>query len=534
MSTVTLRWIGDLDQDKREQAGCVSSSSDQYRPKKIELKPGQKEIRIGRINTKIPPDYPIESCINSRMISRNHATIERSAKGGSILYDHSMNGTYVNYTRVMGGVTLKHGDIVCFGHLNGANLKPGEPVALFYSDLKYRVELSDSPTKENVVTGTTKKRKSYPAQPGSTVSSTQRSDGEDDSIGSSDESTDAKRPRSNTTSSAQRTANRQKFKKPASSNRHKVDEEDDEDSNEDPDDSSSNKRLSSAGSKTIKKRSNGTDKIKKSHSNSVSRKSSGTKPGHTHNKEKRRSGKSSKSGGFDAEDDAGGGDMFHYDSEECSARPCKQPQDIAIDWIQCDRCTLWYHQDVIESYLELKLHSLRSSDPKSINPHTVTKVPPPHDRVNLSNNISKSNVVSTPLPSSIFYEPWHSIWKFIRMNPIYGIGGKTLPPKCILFMDPKYIPPIHSLSKIDNANLPSSTALDYCYEALLFMTQAYETVVRVTLFKDSKTENGEFMCNCDPYLNLPCHFGITELTSMGDFVKQHIWSSICKQFSADE
>ncbi|RTG82702.1 uncharacterized protein DC041_0007108 [Schistosoma bovis] len=139
MSTVTLRWIGDLDQDKREQAGCVSSSSDQYRPKKIELKPGQKEIRIGRINTKIPPDYPIESCINSRMISRNHATIERSAKGGSILYDHSMNGTYVNYTRVMGGVTLKHGDIVCFGHLNGANLKPGEPVALFYSDLKYRV-----------------------------------------------------------------------------------------------------------------------------------------------------------------------------------------------------------------------------------------------------------------------------------------------------------------------------------------------------------------------------------------------------------
>ncbi|CAI2723075.1 unnamed protein product [Schistosoma spindalis] len=383
MSTVTLRWIGDLDQDKREQAGCVSSSSDQYRPKKIELKPGQKEIRIGRINTKIPPDYPIESCINSRMISRNHATIERSAKGGSILYDHSMNGTYVNYTRVMGGVTLKHGDIVCFGHLNGANLKPGEPVALFYSDLKYRVELSDSPTKENVVTGTAKKRKSYPAQPGSTVSSTQRSDGEDDSIGSSDESTDAKRPRSNTTSSAQRTANRQKFKKPASSNRHKVDEEDDGDSNDDADDSSSNKRLSSAGSKTIKKRSNGTDRVKKSHSNSVSRKSGGTKPGHIHNKEKRRSGKSSKSGGFDAEDDAGGGDMFHYDSEECSARPCKQPQDIAIDWIQCDRCTLWYHQDVIESYLELKLHSLRSSDSKSINPHTVTKVQPLDDHVNL-------------------------------------------------------------------------------------------------------------------------------------------------------
>lgn len=55
-------------------------------------------------------------------------------------------------------------------------------------------------------------------------------------------------------------------------------------------------------------------------------------------------------------------------------------------------------------------------------------------------------------------------------------------------MDPKYIPPIHSISKIDNTNLLSSTDLDFCYEALLFMTQAYETVVRVTLFKDSRTE----------------------------------------------
>ncbi|TNN17689.1 Protein FraH isoform 3 [Schistosoma japonicum] len=416
MSTVTLRWIGDLDQDKREQAGCVSSSSDQYRPKKIELKPGQKEIRIGRINTKIPPDYPIESCINSRMISRNHATIERSAKGGSILYDHSMNGTYVNYTRVLGGVTLKHGDIVCFGHLNGANLKPGEPVALFYSDLKYRVELSESPTKENV-TGTAKKRKSYPAQPGSTVSSTQRSDNEDDSIGSSDsESAETKRPKSNTTSSASRTANRQKFKKPASSNRHKV-EEDDGDSNDDLDDNSNSKRLSSGGSKTIKKRSNGTDKVKKSHSNSVSRKSGGTKLGHIHNKEKRRSGKSTKSGSFDAEDDTGGGDMFHYDSEECSARPCKQPQDIAIDWIQCDRCTLWYHQDIIESYLELKLCSLRLSDSKLTNSYAVTPSPQSFDdHVNLSNNVSRLHVISTPLPSTAFYEPWHFICQWIRTN----------------------------------------------------------------------------------------------------------------------
>lgn len=35
---------------------------------------------------------------------------------------------------------------------------------------------------------------------------------------------------------------------------------------------------------------------------------------------------------------------FHYDAEECSARPCKQPEGNAIDWIQCDKCTKWYHQ----------------------------------------------------------------------------------------------------------------------------------------------------------------------------------------------
>ncbi|CAH8506202.1 unnamed protein product [Dicrocoelium dendriticum] len=347
MSTVTLRWIGDLDQDKREQAGCVSSSSDQYRPKKIELKPGQKEIRIGRINTKNPPDYPIESCINARMISRNHATIERSARGGSILYDHSMNGTYVNYTRVVGGVTLKHGDIVCFGHLNGAKLKPGEKVSLFYSDLKYRVELSDAPSKEKEVNSAgSKKRKTNPTQPGSTVSSTQRSDIEDEaSEGSADE---VKRSKPNLSSATSvRNTNRHKtFKKPnASASRRKLedDEEDSEEDGEEGADDSFVDRRSSLSTKSSKKKTNGIEKSKRStHANSASRKPSATKSSHA--KEKRvKSGKSK--GSVDGDAEGSGSEMFHYDSgEECSARPCKQPQDIAIDWIQCDKCTLWYHQ----------------------------------------------------------------------------------------------------------------------------------------------------------------------------------------------
>lgn len=131
-------WIGDLDKDKRMAGTSMKLSDERLRPKYIELKEDQKEIRIGRLNSTNPPNYVIESCINKRMISRNHATIERLPDGGFILYDHSMNGTYVNYVRVSGGVTLKNGDIVCFGHLNGANLKPGDGVVPFFSDLKYQ------------------------------------------------------------------------------------------------------------------------------------------------------------------------------------------------------------------------------------------------------------------------------------------------------------------------------------------------------------------------------------------------------------
>lgn len=32
------------------------------------------------------------------------------------------------------------------------------------------------------------------------------------------------------------------------------------------------------------------------------------------------------------------------DQEECSARVCKKPTGAPIDWIQCDKCTKWYHQ----------------------------------------------------------------------------------------------------------------------------------------------------------------------------------------------
>ncbi|KAF5399543.1 hypothetical protein PHET_07515 [Paragonimus heterotremus] len=525
MSTVTLRWIGDLDQDKREQAGCVSSSSDQYRPKKIELKPGQKEIRIGRINTKNPPDYPIESCINNRMISRNHATIERSAKGGSILYDHSMNGTYVNYTRVLGGVTLKHGDIVCFGHLNGANLKPGEKVSLFYSDLKYKVELSDtSPSKDTSIgSAVVKKRKPNPPQAGSTVSSTQRSDWEDEA--SDDSGDDPKRIKTASgTPATARTANKHKpFKKPGTStNRRKLDdEEEDEESEEDDDDlddTSAEKRSSSAA-KTNKKKTNGTEKNKKSIvPNSVSRKPSGTKVGHKEKDKRIKPNKGSKGGGVDGDADASGNEMFHYDTEECSARPCKQPQDIAIDWIQCDKCTLWYHQkltsvltarnnqDVIEAYLELKLDADKLDDESNI-----SKILPPSKVLPV--------VRSAPLPNSPFYRLWHELGRLSQASTKTSDDSTNL-----ICFDPVYIPP-------DHTETTATTS-----ESLAFSTHFHNSLVRIHLryAEQNNTSEPQFEVSLDPWVDLePSQlFTASALSPIDTFVRNVIWPALNTYCSA--
>lgn len=179
------------------------------------------------------------------------------------------------------------------------------------------------------------------AHSGSTVSSTQRSEEEDDASGDSGD--DVKRQKSSATASRPPPSKHKPFKKPSTntSRRKAEDDDDDDDLDDDDEDGASGGKRSTSSAKANKKRTNGTEKTKKPmHSASVSRKPSANKS--THGKEKRAKSSKSKSGTDDA--DASGNEMFHYDTEECSARPCKQPQDIAIDWIQCDKCTLWYHQ----------------------------------------------------------------------------------------------------------------------------------------------------------------------------------------------
>ncbi|VDN15359.1 unnamed protein product [Dibothriocephalus latus] len=386
MSSVTLMWVGDLNQDRKMQG----------------------------LSTKVSD----ENCINKRMISRNHATIERLLNGGFMLYDHSMNGTYINYMRVSGGVTLKHGDIVCFGHLNGANLKPGEDVAPFFSDLKYQVRwlflaMSQCPipigfpfccvlsvyfpcactllfegllamVQDWSFSTLSAHRPNDPAGPDSAapVGKRQRQSSQSGSLSSPKRADTASPETKISRSSAKKTTNSHKSRRLGA----KAEDDDDEEAAGDKSNgssrSSSEDDLLTAASKrklpvssltsssTKPKKSNGerqsTTATKRhsvaaspppppsSHSKKSSSSLSKSSTGHQHHGTKeRKSGRSTGTSSSSAakrvktETEAeldSGGELYHYDTEECSARPCKHPQDVAIDWIQCDKCSNWYHQ----------------------------------------------------------------------------------------------------------------------------------------------------------------------------------------------
>uniref|UniRef100_A0A0R3RXM0 FHA domain-containing protein n=1 Tax=Elaeophora elaphi TaxID=1147741 RepID=A0A0R3RXM0_9BILA len=73
-------------------------------------------------------DVVLISHVHSNMISREHTTIFVKAKRdryACFIKDHSLNGTYVNDFRVSGEAELQQGDVIKFGHVNGAAIKPG-------------------------------------------------------------------------------------------------------------------------------------------------------------------------------------------------------------------------------------------------------------------------------------------------------------------------------------------------------------------------------------------------------------------------
>jgi pSer/pThr/pTyr-binding forkhead associated (FHA) protein len=89
-------------------------------------------------------DVVLNSKTHSNMISRNHSEIHgaRDENGKYTRYyivDRSLNGTYINETRAQGEMELHEGDIIKFGHVNGAAIKAGNFAPQQYAEFVFRV-----------------------------------------------------------------------------------------------------------------------------------------------------------------------------------------------------------------------------------------------------------------------------------------------------------------------------------------------------------------------------------------------------------
>lgn len=73
-----------------------------------------ERIKISLLTYLAPINYIIESAFGKNLISRYHTTIKRRSGRKFVIYDHSTNGTFVNYVRVNFKATLNNGDIGCF------------------------------------------------------------------------------------------------------------------------------------------------------------------------------------------------------------------------------------------------------------------------------------------------------------------------------------------------------------------------------------------------------------------------------------
>uniref|UniRef100_A0A1I7WV58 FHA domain-containing protein n=1 Tax=Heterorhabditis bacteriophora TaxID=37862 RepID=A0A1I7WV58_HETBA len=82
---------------------------------------------------------------SSNMISRDHADIigVKGANGRIEKYhinDRSLNGTYINDQRVNSTMQIMEGDVIKFGHMNGAAVKPGQTAPQANAEFAFMVE----------------------------------------------------------------------------------------------------------------------------------------------------------------------------------------------------------------------------------------------------------------------------------------------------------------------------------------------------------------------------------------------------------
>ena len=101
---------------------------------------------IGRAKSNV--DFFIDSSKNKALISRIHARISRSqTHSGEDVFkidDVSLNGTYVNDVKISNEAFIKPGDVVTFGHLQGACLDGGCFYKQLNSEFKFLVSFISS------------------------------------------------------------------------------------------------------------------------------------------------------------------------------------------------------------------------------------------------------------------------------------------------------------------------------------------------------------------------------------------------------
>jgi pSer/pThr/pTyr-binding forkhead associated (FHA) protein len=96
---------------------------------------------IGRAKNDV--DFFIDSSKNKALISRIHARISKSeAQCGEVVFkihDVSLNGTYVNDVKISSEALLRPGDVIIFGHVQGACLENGNSYKQLNSEFKFLV-----------------------------------------------------------------------------------------------------------------------------------------------------------------------------------------------------------------------------------------------------------------------------------------------------------------------------------------------------------------------------------------------------------
>ncbi|ESO90457.1 hypothetical protein LOTGIDRAFT_164036 [Lottia gigantea] len=82
-----------------------------------------------RFGRSLDNDFYLDSKTHKNFISRHHAEIRYVKVNGKpqfVLYDHGLNGTFINDVRMEKSCVLKEGDKITFGHTNGFKIDPGQ------------------------------------------------------------------------------------------------------------------------------------------------------------------------------------------------------------------------------------------------------------------------------------------------------------------------------------------------------------------------------------------------------------------------